>query len=264
MKEKSTMINKELKEKTHKKVRQLIEAYNIGILGGEFMPEDSNPNFEKSSFENYIYFTLPMALNYQRDSYKLWKSALLTYEDPDTKCVFSPNAVVSMDEIALRSKLLKYKLALQPNKHTQIWKTLCQTIHTDWTGDIRNLFQANNYDVLKIKSYILNNKKKYPYLSGTKIMNYWLYVMGNYTNLKLTNKKSISIAPDTHVIQATKRLGLIDYVSIDDHNLRETVAELWEEILSETEFSPIDIHTPLWLWSRSGFKFDIDTINEEE
>lgn len=159
MKEEVAMINTELKEKIHQKVMRLIEAYNTGILGGEFMPEDSNPNFEKSSLENYIYFTLPMALNYQRDSYKLWKSALLTYEDPDTKCVFSPKVVVSMDETVLRSNLLKYKLALQPNKHIQIWKTLCQTIHWDWAGDIRNLFQANNYDVLKIKNYILNSKK---------------------------------------------------------------------------------------------------------
>lgn len=42
-----------------------------GKLGGEFMPEDSNPNLSKASNENFLYFTLPMVLNYQRNSYKL-------------------------------------------------------------------------------------------------------------------------------------------------------------------------------------------------
>ena len=35
-----------------------------GKLGGENMPEDSNPHLIKSSKENFLYFTLPMALNY--------------------------------------------------------------------------------------------------------------------------------------------------------------------------------------------------------
>ena len=61
------------------RVDKLIKMYKNGELGGEVMPEDSNPHFEKSSLENYLYFTLPMALNYQRNSYTLWESALKTY-----------------------------------------------------------------------------------------------------------------------------------------------------------------------------------------
>ena len=58
------------------KIDTLIEMYKNGRLGGEIMPEDKNPNLEKSSLENYLYFTLPMALNYQRNSYILWDNAL--------------------------------------------------------------------------------------------------------------------------------------------------------------------------------------------
>lgn len=248
----------DFKIQTVEKVRNLVKAYEGGILGGEVMPEDANPGLERECAENYLYFSLPMALNYQRDSYKLWESALLTYKDADTHSIFSPQEVAAMDENTLREKLLKHKLALQPNRHAQIWRCLCETLNDDWNGDIRNLFQENDNDVLKIKQYIVSNKKKYPYLSGPKIMNYWLYVMGNYTNLKLKNTRAISIAPDTHVIQATKRLGLIQNMDIEDQKLRETVAALWEEMLLDTEFSPIDIHTPLWLWSRGEFKFDVE------
>ena len=52
------------------------------------MPEDSNPNLTKASKENFIYFTLPMALNYQRNSYTLWQSALKTWKDKETIKVF--------------------------------------------------------------------------------------------------------------------------------------------------------------------------------
>ena len=46
------------------KVKKLIKMHRNGELGGEVMPEDVNPGLEKSSLENYLYFTLPMALNY--------------------------------------------------------------------------------------------------------------------------------------------------------------------------------------------------------
>ena len=76
------------KEETLKNVRKLYALYQNGDLGGEVMPEDANPHFEKESLENYLYFTLPMALNYQRNSYTLWKSALMTYENAETRFIF--------------------------------------------------------------------------------------------------------------------------------------------------------------------------------
>jgi len=34
---------------------------------------------------------------------------------------------------------------------------------------------------------------------------------------------------------------------------RKVVAEAWETVLKGTGLAPIDVHTPLWLWSRAGF-----------
>lgn len=141
-------------------------------LGGEKMPEGETPGLDKKSKENYLYFTLPMALNYQRNSYTLWECANKTYHDVETSDVYDINAVVNMDELQLREKLLKYKVALQPNKQPIIWRTLCETIENDFAGDIRKLFCDNDYSVQKIKLYIAKNKKKFPYLGGNKICNY--------------------------------------------------------------------------------------------
>ena len=68
--------------------------------------------------------------------------------------------------------LTKYKIALQKQKQTEIWLSLCNTFIELYNGDIRDLFNSLDNDVDKIRNFIQNeNKKKFPYLSGTKICN---------------------------------------------------------------------------------------------
>lgn len=239
------------------KVQRLIKAYEDGLLGGEMMPEDENPHLIKSSRENYMYFTLPMALNYQRNSYMLWQCANQMYSDPVARAVFDSQAVTAMSEELLRASLVQYKVALQPNKQPTIWKTLCHTIETKLNGDIRNLFILNDFSVSKIKAYIQQNKKDFPYLGGNKICNYWLYVMERYTDAVFTDRENITVAPDTHVIQASQKLGIITEQEAQRSNVQIILAERWTDLCCGTDFVPIDLHTPLWLWSHGKFKTEI-------
>ena len=141
------------------KVNELVCAHRKGLLGGEKMPEDENPHLEKGSKQNYMYFTLPMALNYQRNSYVLWECANRMYEDKEAQKVFDSKEVCIMQEQRLRDYLVEYRVALQPNKQPEIWKKICETIENKLEGDIRNLFIENEYSVKKIKEYIQKNKK---------------------------------------------------------------------------------------------------------
>lgn len=237
------------------KIEKLISMYKKGELGGEVMPEDSNPHLEKTSLENFLYFTLPMALNYQRNSYTLWESALKTYNDSQTKFVFNPKLCIEKTFEEVQYALTKYKVALQKQKQTEIWITLCKTFLELFDGDIRILFNSLNNDVEAIKEFIQKeNKKKFPYLSGTKICNYWLYVIYQCTDIKFNNIEKLTVAPDTHVCKATLKLGLINEEEFNSSNLQILVVKRWEELLKNTKYKPIDVHTPLWLWSRNGFK----------
>ena len=241
-----------------KKIQEINILYNMwktGKLGGEVMPEDANPNLDNNSKENYLYFTLPMALNYQRNSYKLWESALKTYNDEKTNFVFNPKLCLEKSFKEVQYALTKYKVALQKQKQTEIWIALCTTFVELFNGDIRQLFDKLDNDVDKIRDYIQKqNKKKFPYLSGTKICNYWLYVIYQYTDRKYKNMECLTVAPDTHVVQATHKLGLINDEELNRNDVQLIVIDRWNELLKGTEFKPIDIHTPLWLWSRNGFK----------
>ncbi|MBR1597359.1 MAG: hypothetical protein IJ661_00435 [Lachnospiraceae bacterium] len=244
----------ENKQKILSKVDKVYSMWKSGKLGGEVMPEDSNPHFDKSSRENYLYFTLPMALNYQRNSYTLWESANKTYNDQETRFVFEPEICVekSFDEVQLA--LIKYKVALQKQKQTEIWLALCNTFMELCSGDVRILFDTLENDVDKIRHFIQKEQKnKFPYIPGNKICNYWLYVMWQYTDREFVNIENLSVAPDTHVIKATHRLGLITDGELVKSDVQSIVADRWKELFEGTKYKPIDIHTPLWLWSRNGF-----------
>lgn len=240
------------------KVYKLYNGWKEGLLGGEFMPEDSNPNLNIESIENYLYFTLPMALNYQRNSYKLWESAKLTYEDNGTNFIFNPYKVLNKTFEEVQIALTKYKVALQKTKQTEIWIKICETLASEFEGDVRNIFKQFNNDVNKIRNYVqVLNKRGFPYLSGNKICNYWLYVIYQYTDIEYANIECLTVAPDTHVIKSTYKLGIINEKELELSNVQKIVIEKWEEILKNSNLNPIDIHTPLWLWSRNGFKFKL-------
>lgn len=72
------------------KAECLMQMHKQGLLGDEVMPEDANPNLDKSSAENYLYFTLPMSLNYQRNSYTpLAKCKTNIYRQRNAVCILS-------------------------------------------------------------------------------------------------------------------------------------------------------------------------------
>ena len=254
------------KEDILKNVDVLYMMWKNGSLGGENMPEDENPHLIRESLENYLYFTLPMSLNYQRNSYTLWEGANKTYNDPETCFVFNPQEVLNRSFEEVQDALVKYRVALQKNKQTEIWIRLCKTFVELYNGDIRKLFSSLDNDVDKIRNYIQKeNKSKFPYLSGTKLCNYWLFVIWEYTDKEYINIEKLTVAPDTHVIKSTHKLGLITDEELTSANVQEIVIDRWNELLNGTKYRPIDIHTALWLWSRNGFKeLDVSVLNDKE
>lgn len=203
---------------------------------------------ETGSRERYLYFTLVPALNFQRNSPNLWKAAYATWCDPETRYVFFPEKVVAADYETFRTHLTKHKLSLQPNKHAHIWFTISKTLHEQFEGDPRKLLAHTEYDILKTIQLLLDNKKSFPYLSGPKLSNYWLYILDYFTDVAFTNKHELSIIPDTHIIQSSIRLGLVHETATP-----EEVAAAWKSLLAGTEFSPSDMHSMLWHWSRNNF-----------
>ena len=238
-----------------KKCKRLRLAYETGELGQTIMPEDAHPANFRNQELCLAYFTLPMALNYQRDSYKLWHAALKTFNDSETKIVFDCRKTSNLDFETLRSFLTRYKLALQPNKHPQTWQTISKTIAENWR-DIEKMINSSDNDYLSLRKIIQQDfKKGFPYLSGPKIFNYWSFILGEFSGIKLKNRQFIEIAPDTHI----KKCSIILEVITERESKilsREQISEKWRKALNGSGIAPIDMHAPLWFWSRNGFIFN--------
>ena len=238
-----------------RKSLDLYRAYQKGLLGNQTMPEDTHPSFSNQE-ERLAFFTLPMALNYQRNSYKLWEAATDTFSDSGTKQIFSVEQVAKLSQDELRHLLLKHKLALQPNRHIDTWLRLGITISQNW-GSITGLLAAADNDFLKLQQLVqAEHKKGFPYLSGPKIFHYWSYILGEYCAINLSNREFIQIAPDTHIIKCSIRLGVLNEEQSKTMS-RDEISKTWRSTLAGTGLSPIDMHAPLWFWSRNGFKYEL-------
>ncbi len=238
-----------------KSVGLLIKMHHHGLIGGEIMPEDALIGVVPED-ELLDVLTLGMSLNYQRNSYKLWEAIAQTYLDKSSRWVFNTKAVAERNLDDLKKVLIHNRVALQPNRHPEIWKRVSEGfVQSSLKGDVMGLIQFVQFDISALKEIMqIERKPAFPYLSGPKIFNYWLYVLETYAGVCWESRDLITIAPDTHIIKASVKLGLCPPEVLNGTTEdRRVVAAAWEEALIETDLAPIDIHTPLWLWSRAGF-----------
>lgn len=230
------------------RIQTLVQMYQAGLIP-MLHQHEVNPGLEPGTRENYLYFTLPVVINFQRSSPALWKAALASYADPATNYLFFPEGVVATPRTQVQADLLKHRLALQPNKHTDIWIAISQALHY-YHNDPREIIKAGQSCAVRIKNILqITDRERFPYLRGQKLANYWLYILHNFTDVKLRNLHKISIIPDTHVIQASARLGVTTGTETP-----EQIAEAWFKLLKGSSLLPIDLHPVLWNWSRAGFE----------
>src|SRR5689334_9311015 len=120
-----------------KKIIKLKEAFDAGLIP-RLHQHEVHPDLPKGDRLNYLYFTLPVSINFQRNSPAMWASAFKTFEDPETNYLFYPERVVLESREKIQKDLVKHKLALQKNKHTDIWIAISDTLNKFYKNNPRN------------------------------------------------------------------------------------------------------------------------------
>lgn len=225
-------------------VKAFFEAGKIPTLAHH----EIHPDLPIGSKERYLYFTLPVSLNFQRSSPAMRKAAYETRHDPETTYLFDPSRVVETAYEKVQQDLIKHKLWLQKNKHTQIRYTISQTLQRDFEGDPREIFQRHETCVQKVTQHLQTNKKDFPYLNGPKMCHYRMYILSNYTDLQLSNKHNLSIIPDTHIQQSSVQLGIVD-----EGATPQQVIDARYELLAGETLTPVEMHPILRNRSRNNF-----------
>ncbi len=179
----------------------------------------------------------------------MWRSALRTWEDEQTRDIFYPEWVARQSPDIVREHLTRYGLAAQRNRHTEIWIAISHTLHDEYDSDPRKLLSTVDFDMIRLLDLLREKKQRFPYLSGPKLSNYWPYILSRFTDVQLKNTHLISIIPDTHVIQSSVRLGLVSKAATP-----EIVEAAWRDLLKESGITPSEMHSALWHWSRNNFQ----------
>lgn len=230
-------------------IKKLKQYFDEGLIPTLAIHE-VHPDLPKDDRIRRMYFTLPVSINFQRSSPAMWQSALKTYEDPETNYLFYPEMVVQTPFEKVQGDLIKHKLGLQKNKHTQIWTKLSETFATKYNNDPLNFLKKYDYNAGEaVKGLQTVDKKDFPFLSGLKLSNYWMFILRKYTSVPFTHLENISIIPDTHIIQSTVHLQMIGADKAD----QKSVEEVWKEMLKDSEITPVEMHSVLWNWSRNNF-----------
>src|ERR1700744_1520781 len=168
----------------------LHRLWRSGHLGGETMPEDAHPALPKSSDRLAAYFTLGMSLNYQRNSYALWRACTALFNDADRAWALDPRAVCAASLGSLAEALRHHRVALQPRRHPDIGRRNAEGLVRHAGGGVRPLFEAHGFDLASVRAFIASRKPDFPYLCGPKIANYWLYVMSSYVDWPFVGRAS--------------------------------------------------------------------------
>ncbi|HET8669700.1 MAG TPA: hypothetical protein VFM05_03455 [Candidatus Saccharimonadales bacterium] len=234
------------------KVKRLLALYEQGLIP-TLAQHEVNPGLAPDSRENYLYFTLPVCINFQRSSPAMWAAALATWDDETTRYVFSPECLAEISAEQIRADLTKHRLALQPNKHTLIWTTIAQTLHEYYEDDPRNIIREANGDAGQLIALLQQtHRKRFPYLSGPKLSNYWPFILSRFTDVQFKNAQEISIIPDTHVLQSSVHLGI---TPVGATALQAEAA--WKNLLKDSGINPSQVHPVLWHWSRNKFQPEV-------
>lgn len=238
-----------MKDRVLLRIQALHQVFHEGKIP-RLAQHEVNPGFDKGSRENYLYFTLPVCINFQRSSPAMWQSALKTWEDEQTRFVFYPEQVTNKSVEEVREALLKHKLGLQPNKHIEIWTRISSTLHNHFNDDPREIIKQAENDVAKLIIMLqISHRQLFPYLSGPKLSNYWPYILSEFTDVQFVNPHEISIIPDTHIIKSTIHLGLTP-----ENATPLDVVEAWKVLLKDSGLTPVQMHPVLWNWSRANFQ----------
>jgi len=251
----------------------LYEKFNSdeGIFGHNVMPEDLLPKWDsglstsdirRGSYENLMFITLVVSIDYQRNADQLWEAGRRTFEDKKTRWLFYPNEVVknSFSEIVEAMKV--HKLAKKPQQDASIWFNVSKSFFEVFGSNPMNLVEEckNDASIIFNKKFDLRFKLLFPFLSGDKIFPLWIRMLHDNVGIDLANLDKIPIPVDVHTARATFTTGCLTGKykgTISD--VKDKVDEAWERTLELVRHPRLtyrlQLDEPLWHLSKYGCRF---------
>ena len=243
-------------ERARRVARLLYDAFadpSRGVHGQTSMPEDILPkSVSRGSYENRMFITLTVSIDYMRDTAALWAASRCAFEDEATRYLFYPAQLAQAEFLTIVSDLQKHRVSLRPNKDARIWTKVSLTLLEKWAGDPLALIKSATYDAPAVLK-LVRTETGFPFLRGPKISALWVRMMRDNADISLKKMNQIPIPSDIHIVRATVSTSVLrgNFVGSLD-SLRAAVKAVWSAALRDADLAPLDIDEPLWHLSREG------------
>jgi len=216
-----------------------------GFFQGYMMPEYILPdNLVEGSKEHAQYLTFVISIDYMTDAVKLWSNARGIYRIYSER--FDPKVIVKLGDRTLTS-FLRGLGARYPKAGAQTWKRISKILIEKYDGDPRNI-TTEPKTIRQLKSEL----KQFPYLRGSKLLNFYLRTMGEKGLLKISDFSSLDIPVDIQVARFTLYTGVLKILSntfegcVHREPLRNLIQEAWRNAAKSINTYPWKLDEPIW------------------
>jgi hypothetical protein len=233
----------------------LLQAFNTrGIFGHTVTPQHRPPQKADTLEHRLRFVTQTVALDYLRDSHRLYDAGRATFDDESTRWLYTPEVVECAKFKDVAAALKKHGLAQRESKDTEIWVQVAQKIVDHFKGSVHELLALGDHNAPTVLSLARN--AGLPSLSGPKVGSLWMRML-NDSCIPLTGLEQIPIPVDRHVMNVSLALGAVTVKGLDKELLElpdvtPPVQEVWFRAAELGGFKALDLDAATWWLGKLG------------
>lgn len=208
------------------------------------------------------FLTFIAALDYSRDSDRLWGKAAALYEAEPW--VFQPAEVTKRSEQALEA----LRVSGVSQRHTRdgaAWLRIGYALRTDGIApEVAKAVEAGIGDAPTLLSALgasgLDGRPLFPLLRGPKIGPMWVRMLAYPGEAEITNLAFLPVSVDVQVVRVTRFLGVADVHGLSEGEARRHIQRRWrDEVIKSGTAGPPKLGSScaaldpaLWFWGKWG------------
>lgn len=231
--------------------RKILEAFEEGLgMFEEYHSESGNDiGMDYDLYLNYITFT--SSIDYQKniEANVLWRTAKKWVQE--YPWLFKPKELLSRktDQIIEHFRRIRERSGgVFRVQDIGIWLYIADALQ-EYEGKTRKLLESFDFDALRIfRAFRGRLKKRFPFLSGDKILPMWLKILEEDGDVPLKNMHGLPLPVDKNVAEVTYNLILKrKFDGNVDTKVKSTVRIIWKQIADKINCPVIRFDTPLWI-----------------
>ena len=236
--------------------KKILQAFNnnVGIFRDLRSEAGNDIGLDNDLYLNYVTFT--SAIDYRKNikANDLWRAAKRWVKE--YPWIFKPKELLNKplaQIIAVFEQIRERDIRSFRIQDIGIWLLIADALY-EYGSKTSKLLEYFNFDAWRIYNEFNGPlKKKFPFLSGDKILPMWLKILSEDAGIKLKNMEKLPLPVDKNVAEATYNLILgKKFEGNLDKKSKEVVRALWKRIADKLSVPVISFDTPLWTLGGEG------------